>query len=200
MHEVAPPDASSKALNNGPNSSQLANRWVLGLRCSTVEKSGVRKGFASCRAITDWGTTRRSTCSVGADSGSGSDSSEATDAWPAARCMSRRSSLASKLISAFSSSSTSKEVSRVAVFARIVATPSRRLSWAAFCAALSSVSAFSRERSSRTSSATTWNLVRPLDFTRPRCDIASTSRTARASTGMIPSLSSSRPLRRWPLR
>ena len=52
-------------------------------------------------------------------------------------------------------------MSRAAVFARIVATPSRRLSCSARWASLLVRSALTRARSSRTSSATTWNLVRP---------------------------------------
>ena len=64
--------------------------------------------------------------------------------------------------------------------------------WASVLAA----SALTRARSSRTSRATTWNFVRTDDVTDPRWAAASTSRTARASTGMMPSLSRTR-TRRW---
>ena len=84
------------------------------------------------------------------------------------------------------------DVSRAAVLARIVATPSRRLSCSARSASVIVLSALTRARSSRTSSATTWNLVRLDGLTGPRWAAASTSRTARASTGMMPSLSRSR--------
>ena len=87
----------------------------------------------------------------------------------------------------------SSEVSRAAVLARIVATPSSRLSCSARWASVLVVSALTRARSSRTSSATTWNFVRTDGQHRRRAATAlSTSRTARASTGMMPSLSRSR--------
>ena len=118
---------------------------------------------------------------------------------PAAASISRLSSLAASETTASSASSESREVSRAAVLARIVATPSSRLSCSALrCASVSSVSALTRARSSRTSSATTWNLVRADGVTGPRSDGASTSRTARASTGMMPSLSPCRRPLRWP--
>ena len=87
-------------------------------------------------------------------------------------------------------------MSRAAVFARIVAIPSRRLSCSARWASVLVSSARTRARSSRTSRATTWNFVRTEGSTRPRSAAASTSRTVRASTGMMPSLSRSR-TRRW---
>ena len=73
-------------------------------------------------------------------------------------------------------------------------------------------SARTRSRSSRTSRATTWNFVRTDGTTRPRWTAVSTSRTVRASTGMMPSLSRLRarcccrgagrraPGWRWPFR
>ena len=81
------------------------------------------------------------------------------------------------------------EVSRAAVFARIVATPSSRFSVSARTSSLMSGSVFARARSSRTSTAITWNFVRPEGLTGPRDAAVSTSRTARASTGMRPVLS-----------
>ncbi len=68
MHEDTPPEASSKARNNGPSSSQLARRRAPELLLEALEKSGARKGFASCRDLTDCGTTRRSLTTVGAAS------------------------------------------------------------------------------------------------------------------------------------
>ncbi len=90
----------------------------------------------------------------------------------------------------------SSEVSRAAVRARIVATPSRRLSCVALNASVVVPSDFTRARSSRTSSATTWNLVRTEGRMAPRATSACTSLTVMASTGMRPSLSPDR-TRRW---
>src|SRR6476620_5308413 len=193
MHDESPPCSNDR--NSGPSSSQLARRPAALLRCATEEKSGARKGLASCLLTTDCGTTRRSgaaevaTGSFGV-AGSGAGSS------PAASSISRLSDLAASETTASSASNASSEVSRAAVLARIVAIPSRRLSCSARCASLLARSALTRARSSRTSRATTWNLVRPEGRTGPRWAPASTSRTARASTGMMPSLSRSR-ARRW---
>ena len=60
MQAGAPPPARSKELSSGPSSSQPARRRGREVSCGTAEKSGARKGFASCREITDCGTTRRS--------------------------------------------------------------------------------------------------------------------------------------------
>ena len=76
------------------------------------------------------------------------------------RSISRLSDLAASETTASSASSSSSEVSRAAVFARIVAMPSRRLSCSARWASVISLSALTRARSSRTSRATTWNFVR----------------------------------------
>ena len=57
MQVASPP--YSKARNRGVSSSQLASRLVVGRASGTAEKSGARKGFASWRAMTVWGTTRR---------------------------------------------------------------------------------------------------------------------------------------------
>ena len=116
---------------------------------------------------------------------------------PADAIMSRRSSLAASETVASSASRESSVVSLAAVLARIVATPSSRLSWSAFLDSVSSVSALIRARSSRTRSATTWNLVRADGETGPRWERASTSLTARARTGMMPSLSPCRRPLRW---
>ena len=58
MHAGAPPLARSNELSSGPSSSQPARWRGREARCGAAEKSGARKGFASCREITDCGTTR----------------------------------------------------------------------------------------------------------------------------------------------
>ena len=50
MQDVAPAPANSKERKSGPSSSQVARRWVSGLR-SAAEKSGARNGLASWREI-----------------------------------------------------------------------------------------------------------------------------------------------------
>ena len=187
--------AYSKDVSSGPISSQPARRRGCTGRAAPV-KSGTRNGLARRRATTDRGTTWRSVPEENvARTGSGVSGSGSVSI-PAAASISRLSSAAASEIRASSASSTSSEVSRVAVLARIVATPSSRLSCSLRSASVLVVSALIRARSSRTSSATTWNLVRTDGRTLPRSTPASTSRTARASTGMMPSLSRSRTRRR----
>ena len=85
--------------------------------------------MASCRAITDCGTTRRSV--VGAPwFCSGSGSASAGGSTPVASSISRLSRFAASETAASSASSASSEVSRAAVLARIVAMPSSRFIWA----------------------------------------------------------------------
>ena len=84
------------------------------------------------------------------------------------------------------------DVSRAAVFARIVATPSRRLSSSARAESATAVSAFTRARSSRTRKAITWNLTRLVGPSFPRWALASTSRTLRARIGISGASSSRR--------
>ena len=125
---------------------------------AAAEKSGVRNGLASWRWITDCGTTCFSffseNMSGSAGSGSGSGSS------PACAIIRRLSSRAASETSAFSSSRWNSDGSRAAVWARIVPIPSSRLSWASRCPSVSSESPLTRARSSRASSAATWNFVR----------------------------------------
>src|SRR6478752_7228941 len=83
-------------------------------------------------------------------------------------------------------------VSRAAVLARIVATPSRRLSSSARVPSVTEVSALTRARSSRTRKAITWNLTRFVGPSFPRWALASTSRTLRARIGMMGASSSRR--------
>ena len=188
MQAVAPPPTYSKDLKRGSSSSQLASRRSRGRCSSAAEKSGTRNGLASRRAMTDCGTTRRGE-EVAAVSGLGGSSSSGAS-MPACLSIWRRSARAPSETSASSASSCSSEVSRAAVLARMVAMPSRRLSCSPRRPSATSVSALIRERSSRTSSATTWKVARPWGITLPRSAACSTSRTARASTGMMPSLSS----------
>ena len=79
-----------------------------------------------------------------------------------------------------SASSASSPASWTAVVARMAAMPSRRLSCSARLLSLPAA-ARTRARSSRSSRATAWNLVRTAGVTRPRRAAASTSRTVRAS-------------------
>ena len=81
--------------------------------------------------------------------------------------------------------------SRAAVWARIVAIPSSRLSSPSRLASVSPVSVLTRMRSSRASRATAWNRDR-TDTAWPRSTADSISRTARARIGMTPSLSRGR--------
>ena len=106
---------------------------------------------------------------------------------PADVSISRRSDLAASETTASSPRRAKREGSRMALLARMVAMPSRRLSWADFWASVVSSSSRTWVRSSRTSRAMTWNFVRTEEVaTGPRCTAVSTSRTARASTGMMP--------------
>jgi hypothetical protein len=154
MHVASPP--YSKARNSGESSSHPPSRFVRGLGAGRAEKSGARNGFASCRAMTVLGTTPRGDAdangAVGETTGVGSGSGSR----PAARSRSFFRSMAADDTTAPSVSSSSSEVSRAAVFARIVAMPSRRVSIAVRSDSLMVVSALTRARSSRTSSATTW--------------------------------------------
>ena len=185
MHEDAPP--SSKERNSGPRSSHVDSRPCTLRRSRPMPKSGTRNGLASWCWTTDWGTTRRSS-SPGPASSDGLGSSTATS-MPALRSISSRRSRALSVTCASSESRPKREGSRVAVLARMVAIPSRRLSSSAFCASVSAVDAFTSPRCSRTRSATTWNRTRCPGASGPRCTADSSSRTARASTGTMPSLS-----------
>ena len=150
----------------------------------------------SWRATTDCGTTCFST---GACTGAGSLAmmrSSGVISLPEAISRSRRSTFAESEMTASSASSWMRDVSRAAVFARIVATPSSRFSTSARSASVTVRSVFALARSSRISSATTWNFTRFCGPTLPRSAAASISRTARASTGMSPASSPWR-ARRW---
>ena len=183
MHAVAPLPARSNELSSGPISSHVASRVGRGALGRAAEQSGARKGLASCREMTDWGTTRGSVAAGGSTGGS----SSAPDSMPAVLSMSRLSDRASSETTASSARSARSPESRTALLARIVAMPSRRLSCSARCVSLLFSSARTRARSSRSSSATAWNFVRVAGVTRPFRRAASTSRTARASTELTSS-------------
>ena len=153
MHAGEPGAACSKEFSSGVISSQPARRPCT--RGAACEKSGTRNGLASWADSTDCGSTFRSgrtpvaTGPLGA-SGSGSGS------MPAAACISRSSRRVLSEISASSASRWKSDGSRAAVCARIVATPSRRLSWVSRCCSVSESSARTRVRSARASRATAW--------------------------------------------
>ncbi len=86
MQDETPPEASSKARKRGPSSSQLASAPAPTRRGADSEKSGARKGLASFRDITDWGTTRRSPSAARARSGP-SLLTSGSGAKPAAACI-----------------------------------------------------------------------------------------------------------------
>jgi hypothetical protein len=111
---------------------------------------------------------------------------------PDSSSQSRRMRRATGEVAWSTSSSWISEVSRAAVLARMVATPSRRLSSSARAASVTAVSALTRARSSRTRKAMTWNLTRFVGPSLPRWALASTSRTLRARIGMIGASSSRR--------
>ncbi len=189
--------AYSKERSRGVISSQPASRRArTGRETGGALKSGARNGFASCRATTVFGTTRR-TADSGAASGSGAGGSSGASI-PAAVIISRRSVVAASDRTASSASSWSRRGSRAAVFARIVATPSSRRSCSARYASVADWSVLTRLRSSRTSRATTWNLVRIDGLIAARSTAPSTSRTALARTGIRPSASLAGRRRRLP--
>jgi hypothetical protein len=118
---------------------------------------------------------------AGAGTGSGSGASS-----PAASRSSRRVAAVPLSSSASSVSRASSELSRAAVRASTVASRSIRLSASERRASLSSAD-WMRLRSSRTSSATAWKVVRVEGRTLLRCTASSMSRTALVSTGRTPS-------------
>ena len=193
MQVASPP--SSKARKRGVSSSQSPSRLVVGRGDGTAEKSGARKGLANWRAMTLCGTTRRVDGARPAAAW-GSCTSSGSGSRPPARSRSFLRLTAEGETTTPSASSSSSEVSRTAVLARIVAMPSSRVSTAARSASGVEVSLLTRARSSRTRRATTWYAVRPLGPTLPRCAAASTCRTALARTGMMPSSSPARGRRR----
>lgn len=111
---------------------------------------------------------------------------------PDSSSQSRRMRFATGDVAWSASSSWIRDVSRAAVLARIVATPSRRLSSSTRAGSPISASAFTLARSSRTRNAMTWNLVRFVGPSFPRWDFASISRTLRARIGMRGASSSRR--------
>ena len=143
MQVASPP--YSKARNKGPSSSQSPSRLVVGRGDGTAEKSGARKGFASWRAVTVTGTTRRDAGEVGVRAGLRLGLRFGLAARPEEVVLQAHRGGRDHGASASSSSS---EVSRTAVLARIVAIPSSRVNTAARSASGAEVSAFARARSS----------------------------------------------------
>ena len=189
----APLPTSSNDRNSGPSSSQPASRRAWPRFWEAAVKSGTRKGLASWRASTDCGTTRRS---VAAGSSSRADGSSSSTSTPARSSIALRMSEAWSETLASSASRENSEGSRAAVWARIVAMPSSRLSSPSRLASVSVESPRTRVRSSRASSATAWNRER-TETPWPRSTADSISRTARARIGIRPSLSRGR-VRPWP--
>ena len=99
---------------------------------------------------------------------------------PRDRSISRLSARAASETLASSASSASSPTSRTAVAASTAAMPSRRLSCSARRLSLT-VADRMRARSSRSSNATAWNLVRTAGVTRPPRAAASISRAVRDS-------------------
>ena len=169
MHAGALPPYS-KERNSGPSSSQVASRRALGRRSSAAEKSGDEERVGELPLDAPTAARRGARARRAARRRRARAPPPPRASMPAAAIISRRSSLAESETVASSASRESSEVSLAAVLARIVATPSSRLSWSARLASVSSVSALMRARSSRTSRATTWNLVRADGETGPRWD------------------------------
>ena len=174
MHDGAPPAAVSKERSSGPSSSQPASRRVWGRGGGGSEKSGARNGLASCREMTDCGTTRTS-ATAGAIAVSAGAISSGADSMLRSRSISRLSDRAASETGKSSASSASSPALPTAVAARMAAMPSRRLSCSARWPALPGA-VRARARSSRSSKATAWNFVRTAGVTRPRRAAASTSR------------------------
>ncbi len=196
IEAARPPEPISNDLNSGPSSSQLARRRTGTIGAAGFEKSGARKGFASCRERTDAGMTWFSSSSSFASGSRVMMSSSGLSSAPDSSSQSRRNRCATVEIEASGSSSAMRLVSRAAVFARICAIPSSRLSSSARAPSATSVSAFTRARSSRISRAMTWNFVRFVGPSLPFWAFCSTSRTLRARIGMM-GASSSRERVRW---
>ena len=185
MQDTAPPAAFSNDRSSGPSSSQFASSRGRATGGGGAEKSGARNGLASFLEMTDRGTTCRSALGEAAAAGSGAMSA-AGGSRPAARRSSRSTARVPWSSSASSISRASSDPSRAAARARIVAMPSRRRS----CSARRDSPVptdWIRSRSSRTSSATAWNVMRVVGRTRPRWTATSMSRTALASTGNMAS-------------
>jgi hypothetical protein len=185
-----PPEPISNDLKSGPSSSQFARRRTGTTGAVGAEKSGARKGLASWRARTDAGITWFSASSGFASGSRVMISSSSESSAPDSRSQSRRKRCATVEMEASGSRSVMRLVSRAAVFARICAMPSRRLSSSARSAGPSSGSPLTRARSSRMSSAMTWNFVRLVGPSLFFWAFCSTSRTLRARIGMMGASSS----------
>ena len=170
-------------------SSQFERRLVRDAGAVTELKSGARKGFDIWYAFTDCGTTCRSSTTGLSGASVTTIRSSGLSSPPASMSIERRISCAAVVSGALSVRSWMSVVSRAAVFAMIVAMPSRRVSSLMRSASLSALSPLIRARSSRTSTATTRKRVRFAGLTLPRSAEFSIARTVRAITGMTPASS-----------
>jgi hypothetical protein len=183
MHDGAPPEARSNARSSGPE--QLPGREQPGRGGGGgAEKSGSRNGLASCGRSPTGHDLLLVLRRRGRPQRRRARPRRGSSTPPATR-ISRIRRRVSGSTCASSVSSVSSVPSRAAVRASAVAIPSRRLS-----CSLRRPSGTSwpcrRVRSSRTSSATAWNVLRVDARGRPRSTASSTSRTALASTGTMP--------------
>ena len=196
MHAEAPSPARSNDRSSGSSSSQPV--------------SGVGRGAARTRGREVGGEERvghlprddrlRHHGGLGGRGGRLLDrlgASSVSVSMPALRSMSRLSDRASSETTASSESSARSAGSRTAVFARVVAMSSRRLSFSVRRESLMVSSARTRARSSRSIRATAWNFVR-VDGRDPAAAQGGLGppRTAWASTDMTSSRL--RPRRRFP--
>ena len=160
MQADPPPAPYSNDLNSGPRSSQFDKRIAGKVLVAVLEKSGSRNGLDFRRDFTEAGRTCFSASSGGRmTAGLGASvvmmRSSGLTSVPDSTNQSRRIFCATGLVAWSTSSREMSEVSRAAVLARMVATPSRRLSCSAREASFSSGSVLTRARSSRTRKAMT---------------------------------------------
>ena len=189
MLVAAPLPTVSNERNSGPSSSQPASRRAWPRFCERGREVGheERVGqLAGEHGLRDDPPLVRGRARPRRARGSSSSTST-----PARSSIARRMSAAWSETFASSASSENSDGSRAAVWARIVAMPSSRLSSPSRLASVSPVSVWTRMRSSRASSATAWNRDR-TETAWPRSTADSISRTARARIGMTPSLSRGR--------
>ena len=186
MLAAPPPAATSNDRNSGSMSSQLASRPAVDDFAAVAdEKSGARNGFDIWYCFTDCGTTRlSSSLATGASVVTMRSSGESSA--PASSSIARLASCCCVVSGAVSVSSWMSDVSRAAVFAMIVAMPSRRVSSLVRSASVSALSVLMRARASRTRAATTRNFTRFEGATLPRSAEFSIARTVRARIGMMP--------------
>ena len=179
-----PPRTSAAAARSAPSRRAGGPAWPRAARRRS--SPGARNGLASCRAMTDCGTTCRS-CRTGSAAAAGTGSGGASGAGharPCARSSRIWSSVPGRSIGVVGEQLEQRGVARRGR-ARVSARPSMRFSCACRAGARRG-RAFASARSSRTSRATAWNVAR-----RGRRDLAAsrppaTRWTASASTWTAP--------------